>query len=175
MAEYCLFDVEQGTVRPSIHCYSLVKLRVIMEEYPDEYMEIYKYLYYMCSTHPKKNPFFNVPEDEREQTILDNLELGSWTTEDDPIIAALHLCKTLFSTPLYRSFKGFKVMLDRLSFYMETSEITDGRDGNITAIVSAAGKFDSLRNSFKGVLKDLEQEHVQSGRGNTKLAYDQTR
>jgi hypothetical protein len=63
-------------------------------------------------------------------------------------------------------------MLEKLAFYMNTQTITDGRDGNITAIVSAAKNFDSIRKSFKGVAKDLEEEQSSRARGGQKLSYD---
>ena len=55
---------------------------------------------------------------------------------------------------------------------METQSITDGRDGNIAAIVSTAKNFDAIRKSFKGVSKDLEEEQSSRARGGQKLGYD---
>ena len=64
------------------------------------------------------------------------------------------------------------LFLEKLAFYMETQSITDGRDGNITAIVSTAKNFDAIRKSFKGVSKDLEEEQSSRARGGQKLSYD---
>jgi hypothetical protein len=64
-------------------------------------------------------------------------------------------------------------MLDRLAKYMETTEIEHGRDGNITALVNAASKFEAIRQSFKGTLRDLEEEQQSQVRGGQNLAYDQ--
>lgn len=55
---------------------------------------------------------------------------------------------------------------------MNTQSITDGRDGNISAIVQAAKNFDSIRKSFKGVAKDLEEEQSSRARGGSRLSYD---
>jgi len=60
-----------------------------------------------------------------------------------------------------------------LAHYMETTEIQGGRDGNITALVNAAAKFDQIRQSFKGAYKDLAEEQQSQVRGNIGLAYDQ--
>jgi hypothetical protein len=56
---------------------------------------------------------------------------------------------------------------------METQSITDGRDGNINSIVSAAKNFDQIRSSFKGVYKDLQDEQSSKVRGGIGMAYDQ--
>ncbi len=48
-----------------------------------------------------------------------------------------------------------------------------GRDGNITALVNAAAKFQQIRESFKGAYKDLAEEQQSQVRGNIGLAYDQ--
>ncbi len=42
-----LFDVQNGKVIPSEHCYSLKTLKNIMDQYPDTYMEVYLYIFYM--------------------------------------------------------------------------------------------------------------------------------
>jgi hypothetical protein len=64
-------------------------------------------------------------------------------------------------------------MIDRLGRYMETTQITDGRDGNINALVAAAKNFDQIRASFKGVYKDLQDEQSSKVRGGIGMAYDQ--
>ena len=85
---------------------------------------------------------------------------------------ALDRCKEMYETPTVRAYNGISNMLEKLAFYMETQTITDGRDGNITAIVSAAKNFDAIRKSFKGVAKDLEEEQSSRARGGQKLSYD---
>ena len=64
-------------------------------------------------------------------------------------------------------------MLDRLGRYMETTNITDGRDGNLTALVNAASKYQQIREAYKGAYKDLQEEQAGRARGGAGLAYDQ--
>jgi hypothetical protein len=68
---------------------------------------------------------------------------------------------------------GIKSMLDRLASYMEHTSIQHGRDGNITAVVNAAAKFEQIRSSYKGAYKDLMEEQKSHVRGGQNLAYDQ--
>jgi hypothetical protein len=151
-----LFDIENGKVVPSEHCYTLKSLKAIMEEYPDTYM----------------NPFFNMPEHEKEELIVEEVGFEE-STEDGKIRHAIDTCKELYETPTYRAYKGIKTMLDRLARYMETTSIDHGRDGNLTALVNTAAKFDQIRQSFKGAYTDMKKEQQSSVRGGQGLAYDQ--
>lgn len=167
-----LFDIQNGKVVPSEHCYILVPLKSIMEEYGDEAVKVYAYLFYMTCPSPDLNPFFDVPESDKEELILREVD-ADFSTEDDMVMAGLELCRKLYQTPTYRAYMGIKTMLDRLARYMETTDIEHGRDGNITALVNAAAKFEQIRQSFKGTLRDLEEEQKSQVRGGQNLAYDQ--
>jgi hypothetical protein len=166
-----LFDIQNGNVVPTEHCYILSSLKAVMDEYGDQAMKVYAYVFYMTCPNPDLNPFFDVPETDKEDIILKEVD-ADFSTDDDVVIDALKFCEKLYQTPTYRAYMGLKSMLDRLAKYMETTEIEHGRDGNITALVNAAAKFEAIRQSFKGTMKDLqeEQSHV---RGGQSLAYDQ--
>ena len=166
-----LFDIANGKVVPSEHCYTLKSLKDIMDAYPNDYLSIYAYLFYMTCPNPDLNPFFDAPETEKEEIILREVN-ADFSTDDDLISHAVKMCEKLYQTPTYRAYMGIKAMLDRLAKYMETTEIEHGRDGNITALVNAAAKFEAIRQSFKGTLRDLEEEQQSQVRGGQNLAYD---
>lgn len=167
-----LFDIQNGKVTVSEHCYTLKFLKDIMDAYPIEHLQIYAYLFYMTCPNPDLNPFFDVPETEKEEIILREID-ADFSLDDDLITNGIKMCEKLYQTPTYRAYMGIKAMLDRLAKYMETTEIEHGRDGNITALVNAAAKFESIRQSFKGTLRDLEEEQQSQVRGGQNLAYDQ--
>lgn len=166
-----LFDVQNGKIIPTEHCYTLKALKDIMDEYPEDYLKIYQYLFYMTCPNPDLNPFFNVPDMDKEPLILDQIE-AEFSTEDDDIHIALQFCHKLYETPTFRAYKGMSSMLDRLARYMETTTITAGRDGNINSLIAASKNFDQIRASFKGVYKDLQDEQQSKVRGGQGLAYD---
>ena len=167
-----LFDIENGVVVPTEHCYTLKVLKDVMDEYPEEHLKIYLYLFYMSCPNPDLNPFFYTPEMDKEDLILKQID-SNFSVEDDSIHKALQFCQKMYETPTSRAYKGIATMLDRLARYMETQSITDGRDGNINSIVSAAKNFDQIRSSFKGVYKDLQEEQSSKVRGGIGMAYDQ--
>jgi hypothetical protein len=166
-----LFDVQNKTVIPTEHCYTLKALKDVMDEYPEEHLKIYQYLFYMTCPDPDLNPFFSTPEIEKESLIMSQIE-GEFSIEDDTINTALIFCQRMYETPTFRAYKGMASMLDRLAKYMETTTITAGRDGNINSLVAAAKNFDQIRASFKGVYKDLQDEQSSKVRGGQGLAYD---
>ena len=167
-----LFDVQNGKVIPSEHCYSIKSLKKIMDDYPDTYMSVYLYIFYMTCPDPDMNPFFNMTEHEKEDIIIEEIGLEE-SVEDDIILKAIELCKEMYQTPTFRAYKGIKSMLDRLARYMEKTQIEHGRDGNLTALVNTAAKFDQIRLSFKGAYNDMKDEQKSQVRGGQGLAYDQ--
>ncbi len=167
-----LFDIQNGKVIPSEHCYSIRTLKTIMDNYPDTYMSVYLYIFYMTCPDPDMNPFFNIIEHEKEEVIIEEIGLEE-SPEDESIKNALKLCEDLYQTPTFRAYKGIKAMLDRLARYMETTSIEHGRDGNINSLVNAASKFDQIRQSFKGAYNDMKDEQKSQVRGGQGLAYDQ--
>jgi len=166
-----LFDVQNGVVIPSEHCYTLKSLKDIMDNYPDDYLKIYLYLFYMTCPNPDLNPFFNVPHMDKEDMILNEIQ-AEFSIEDDDIVVALRACARMYETPISRAYEGMQKALDRISRYLGTAQITDGKDGNIAQIRALAKDFDGIRQSFKGVYKDLQEEQQSKVPGGQGLAYD---
>lgn len=166
-----LFDVQNGVVVPTEHCYTLKALKDIMDNYPDDHLKIYLYLFYMTCPNPDMNPFFHTPEIDKEPIILQEIE-AEFSPEDSDIFIALEFCKRMYETPTSRAYKGISAMLDRLGRYMENTPITHGRDGNFNSLIAAAKNYDAIRASFKGAYKDLQEEQSSKVRGGQGLAYD---
>ena len=167
-----LFDIQNSKLVVTEHCYALPFLKSIMDEYPDSYIKVYQYIFYLSCPDPDLNPFFNLPEHEKEDIIIDEIELEE-SPEDGKIRYALDMCKKLYETPTYRAYVGIKAMLDRLGKYMEVTPIEHGRDGNMNSMINAAAKFEQIRQSYKGAFTDIKNEQESSVRGGAGLAYDQ--
>lgn len=167
-----LFDLVGGNVVPTIHCHTLRFLKRIMDKFPDDYMNIYAYLFYMTCPNPDLNPYFHYNSVEKEESIIAEVG-GKFSTEEDDIFFALQQCERMYTTETSRAYNGIKKVLENLATYMEITAITDGKDGNITQIVNAAKSFDGIRQSYKGTFKDLVEEQQASVRGGVNKAYDQ--
>ena len=70
-----LFDIQNGKVIPTDHCYTLKFLKGIIDKYPDTYLTVFQYLFYMTCPDPDINPFFNVIEVDKEEVILDEIDM----------------------------------------------------------------------------------------------------
>ena len=167
-----LFDIQNGKVIPSEHCYTLKFLKDIMDGHPDDYLKIYAYMFYMTCPNPDMNPFFDIPEQDREEIVLKEVD-AEFSLDDDLITHALGMCKKMFETPTYRAYQGIKIFLDNMAKSMASEQLTFGRDGSSQALLRMAEKYDVVRQSFKGVYKDLMEEQQSSVRGGQNLAYDQ--
>lgn len=167
-----IFDIENSKVIPTEHCYTLKFLKNIMDRHPADYMTMYMYIFYMCCPDPDQNPFFDVPEEDKEDLILQ--EIGADFSTDDPDVTyALDKCKALYQTPTYRAYIGMKTALDNIAKVLATEIPTFGRDGSATDLMKIAKEFDGVRQSFKGVYRDLIEEQKSTVRGGQNLAYDQ--
>lgn len=169
-----LFDIQNGKIVPTEHCYTISWLKNIMDEYQEdkEYLKVYMYLFYMTFPNPDSNPYFHFRPEEKEDVILEDIE-AEFSTEDPLVQVALEKCKDMFETPTSRAYKGIAGMMDKLAKFMEVTQITTGRDGNMQAIISAAKNYEQIRNSFKGAFKDLQEEQESRVRGGKGLGYDQ--
>ena len=167
-----LFDVQGGKAVPSEHCYTLKFLKDIMDAHPDDHVKIYTYLFYMTCPNPDLNPFFHFPESEKEEVILEEID-AEFSTEDDVIVNGLSRCKKMYETETSRAYYGIKTALDNLGKVLATETPTFGRDGSAVGILRIAERFDAVRQSYKGVYKDLMDEQQSSVRGGQNLAYDQ--
>jgi hypothetical protein len=126
----------------------------------------------MTCPNPDLNPFFDIPDEDKEGIILNEVN-AEFSIEDELIIKGMTLCKKMYETPTYRAYEGIKIFLDNMAKSMKTESITFGRDGSGPALLRMAEKYDQVRQSFKGVYKDLMEEQQSSVRGNQNLAYDQ--
>lgn len=167
-----LFDVQNKVIVPTEHCYTLGDLKRLMDLYPDHYMQIFQYCFYMTCYDPDLNPFFNTKEHDREEEIMKQLD-PVFTTEDEGVQEALETCKKLYETPTLRAFKGIKIALDNIADFMATTKITAGKDGTVDSVKNMAKEFDKIRQSYKGTEKDLLAEQKSRVRGGGGLAYDQ--
>lgn len=165
-------EIQGGVIIPTEHCYIINWLKDIMDKYPDNYLKIYAYLFYMTCNSDELNPYFNMPETEKEEVILRDVD-ADFSTDDDLIVRALENATLLYETSTTRAYKGISSMLDRLATYMEKTPITHGRDGNINSLLTAGAKYDAIRNSFKGAYRDLKEEQQTRTRGGGELGYDQ--
>lgn len=121
-------------------------------------------------------PYCNVPEEDKEEILLMDFP-GEYTTEDDVIIAAVAKLRTLYHSPTYQYYLDNKLLLEKLGKFARTTNITTGRDGNLSALsaqIKTVGKtIQEFKQLERIVLQELNEgkTHVKGGK---RLAYDQS-
>ena len=167
-----LFDIQNGKVVPTEHCYNIKFLKDIMDAYPENHLKIYSYVFYMTCVNPDLNPFFNMSSEIKEEFILREVD-ADFSTDDELILDAINKCNQMYETPTSRAYIGIQNMLDKLAKYMTDNPITVGRDGNINSLLKAAKDYQDIRSSFKAAYQDLKEEQQSHVRGGAGMAYDQ--
>jgi hypothetical protein len=166
-----LLEIENKVVIPTEHCQTISWLKVINDKWPENSLKIYAYIFYTnCAS--EENPYFHLPIEDREDIIVEDLKID-FSLEEDEIIEAMKKAQKMYETPTLRAYNGIKHALDNIAEYMANTTITDGKDGNISQVRAVAKDFDAIRQSFKGVAKDLETEQEAYVRGGQHLGYDQ--
>jgi hypothetical protein len=166
-----LFDYNNGKVIPSTACYIIPELQKIKECYPSNYMKMYHYIFATTCMDASISPYVNLPEDSREEVILQDVK-PDFSLEDPILLAALDKCKLLYDTPVLRSFKGAKKMLDKVATYLAEEEITGGKNGNAADIRGLMKELPDYWASYKKWEAILKEEQAVA-RGKAKISYDQ--
>ena len=167
-----LFDIQNGEITPTEHCYTIGSLKRIMDEYPEDYKYIYPYLFYMSCLNDEENPFANVPESDKEELILKEVK-GNFSPDEEAIFTALETCRELFKTPTYNLYLASKIGVERVGDYIRNTLISGGRDGNEANYLRYLKEFDEVCRSFEARYKAFKEEHNRTGRGGHSIAYDQ--
>lgn len=168
-----LFDINNGVVTPTAHCYTIAAYKNVIDEFGENAGKIFAFCHYMYSLNEKRNPFALLPEAEKEEVITRQI-CPELDTESPVVREALELTKKTYETSTHRLFKGFKMMIDSMATYLQNTPVTGGQDGNIGQVVAAAKAYPALRESYRQAYKDHQEEQgTETVRGGAKLAYDE--
>lgn len=166
-----LFDVQDRKLTPTIHCYALPFLKKVMDLFPDDYIDIYKYVFYLTCPDSTLNPCVNLPEGEKEQWIISELK-PTFYMDDLYIAEVVKKCKELYETPILRVWRGAKKMVDKIGTLLDEEELTFGKDGNATDIRGMMKELPTYAENFMKLDTMLKEEQAKV-RGGSKVRYDQ--
>jgi hypothetical protein len=161
-----IFDISGGRVVINPNCLLIPELKKINEKYEDP-------LPALCFIHfitDPKSPYFNLPEDSKEESVMDDYP-GDYTTEDPDIIKAVEKLNKLYETPSMHLYKSSKGLSEKLARYFDQTDISEGRDGNLTAVLSHFSKLTSTMENLNKASKII-QEELGSARGGQEISFD---
>lgn len=166
-----ILDIENGKVVVNINVLTIPELRAVHDQYTDPIPA----LSFLRFRYQPKGPYCNVPEDEKEDVILQDCP-GEYTLEDEVMIKAMEKMASFMKTPTYRYYLDQKLLLEKLGKFAREQPITSGRDGNVNSMISQIKSVGKTISEFKQLEKVVQQEldeHNARVRGNKRKAYDQ--
>lgn len=166
-----LFEVQNEIVIPDEVAVRLLPwMRHIREKFPNNYMQVYGYLFYMCCW-DGRNIYINRTDEEREQSIIEDLHID-FSLDEPVIIIALEKCKKLYETPAVRAFKSIKNKIDDICRFLDTNDITSGKNGNAMDIKMFMKELPTFTEDYDKLGLRLKEEQTRV-RGMKDIAYDQ--
>lgn len=167
-----LFDMHNGELQPTIHCTAILFLKEIMDVFPEHYMLVYKYLFYMTCPDEELNPYTNTPEQDRSEIIARHLNIGEGFYLDDmKIEKAVMECRMLYSTPAVEVYRAAKKLLEKLQKSFHDEELTwGGKDATGPGLVAAIEKLPKLIKACNDAEKEMKMSL--KSRGGQNMAYD---
>lgn len=170
-----LFEIQDGKVIPSAICYTSKTLKEVMKVFKKDknYLKVYTALFYLTCPDPKRNPYIDIREDERQATVLGEVEID-FSIDEPAWEHALAFCKNLFTTPTQRFFLDCKIGLETVGTHLREKGITgDGRDSNFTAYVNTLKSQGTIVSQFLQVQKAYMDELTAAMRGGREVGYDE--
>jgi len=167
-----LFEVVNDVLIPDEIAVRLLPwMRQIEEKFPNNYQQIYAYLFYM-SCWDSRNIYINRLEEERESAIVEDFHID-FSLDDPLIIVALEKCRKLYTTPAVAAYKSIRSQIEKLNNFLETTTpISEGKNSNITDIGLILNKLADWTEAYDRMGERLKKEQAKV-RGGKKIAIDQ--
>lgn len=159
-----IFDIDsKGIPKITKHVKNIWYLNYIVETYGEQNaLKLFKIFDFVYNLNPKENPFANLIEENKFETVLRSTypELEtSMDLEDDVIIQALDLVGELYDTPKYRAYRILKITHEKILKQLEFASIHLTKDeGNMAEITKALNMSEELSKKMNDAYKEYEDE-----------------
>lgn len=169
-----LFEIQDGKVIPSVICYSSKTLKEVMKVFKKDknYLKVYTALFYLTCPDKKRNPYWDLPENEKEEVVLKEAEIN-FSLDEKSYVDALAFCEKLYNTPTKRFFLDVKIGMEKQGAYLREAKITPGRDGSDTAYLGMLKSAGTIADQFLKVQKITDEEVGAAIRGGHAISYDE--
>ncbi len=168
-----LFDLQDGDIKPTIHCHTLPWLATLMVDFPNAYMKAYKYIFYMTCPDEQLNVYVNTPEVDKSDEIIRALHITEFMEDDLHIEHAVNQARALYTTPTTEVYLAAKSMLEKLKRSFQVEELTwGGKDATGPALTAAMEKLPKLIQAYADSKLKLDQELKTRSRGGQMVSDD---
>jgi len=128
-------------------------------------------LSYLHWRYDPESPYHNISEDVMDETIRKDFR-GRYNPKFDEVM--INACRKIeeFESPVARVVEALKISMDNISVYLKTTELSTGRDGNLTEVLRAHKEMPIILKNFRSTVKDFMAETIKN-RSNSKNAIDE--
>lgn len=164
-----ILEYEDGRFRITTNAMLISELKQLVDKYGEDGAEAYlAYVHLMTAL---DSPFVNLPEDEKEESIIFeiNQTIGSFDPFEPLLKPAVEKLEGLYETDTMRYFKSLKISIKKMGDYIRDEEITSGKDGNLSEIIRIHKESGSTLKSFKDIERQVDDELQVQLRGNAEI------
>lgn len=159
----CLFEIKNGKATITDHTRTIWLYNDMIQKYGEDIaVKIFLVLHYMADL-TLDNPFANIAEQEKLETILTNvcpelpLEID-WNSIE--LIEAVDFTRKIYETQSYRYYLANKVLVDKLNEALKYSIVdTSKESGNSGEIKKATELFSTLKDLGRKIYQDFLEEN----------------
>lgn len=148
-----LFTVENGKVKPSLHCLLIPEFKQIIDKYEKRSTDMLAYAFYYACPFKSINPYADYSDDEKE----DILKKKFVVFPDNPdVLLAIEAMRGMYVTASYRYYQKNKKNLEDIMDYIDSSIIFDS--DSLTQRIKIAEKCNKIKAEFDEMEKNVEAE-----------------
>ena len=150
-----LFTVDNGKVKPSLHCQLIPEFKQIIDKYDKRATDMLVYAFYKACPFKSINPYADYSEEEKDELLTKSFVIFP----DNPdVLLAIEIMESLYETTSVKYFQYNKKNLEDIMDYLKHSVLTEGRDGNLSERLKIAEKCNKIKIEFDELEKNVEEE-----------------
>lgn len=152
-----IIEYEEGRIVITAEAYSIPEIKSLIDKYD---MKAEPYLAYIYLMTAPDSPYINLPEDEKDETIIYNVieTYGNFDIYEPILKKAIITFKNLYTSTMVRKYEAAKVLHEKFTKYMLNEDITSGKDGNMSELMRILEKLGTDMRSFKDLEKQVDEE-----------------
>ena len=151
-----IFDLVEKKVIVNHNILLIPEFGAIVDRYGEHYLDVFCFIYYYCDY---KSPFSDYKADQKEEALMEMFNKdGVFTLEDEELLRAMRLYNEMQWTPTMELLEATKSALFKMADYLKTTDIVDGRDGNLTQIMSVIKQIGPTVASYDELREQIEKE-----------------
>lgn len=150
-----LFTMENGVVSLSLHCYIIPEFKNIVDKYPDNYMNMLAYAFYVGCPFKSINPYADFSEEDKEEKLKESFHIFP---DNKDVLIAVELIKDLYPTKGMKYVQSIRSSIDKTMEYLDNAVIREGKDGNLADIRGMQKDAAKVLESLTLMEKNAEEE-----------------